>query len=439
MSSLTNISPLDGRYANKTKVLKDIFSEFGLMKCRVHVEIDYFIFFLEEILNVRMTLDTKKFLVEIATNFDEYDATLIKEIEEKTNHDVKAVEYFIKNKLSDRLVYNYKEYIHFGLTSQDINSVAYMIQIKHYTESIFGPALKDFMKDLKKLADDTKDIVILARTHGQPATPTKMGKELMVFYEKLEYQHKILNEIEYCSKFGGAVGNLNAHKVAFPDVDWENKMGFFLETFKLTRHKYTTQIDNYDMYAVIFDALRRIQTVLVDYCQDMWLYISMDYFKLKKTDTEVGSSTMPHKVNPIDFENAEGNFLLSNTLLQFLSNKLPVSRLQRDLTDSTILRNLGVTFGHGLVAIKSVHAGTNKLIINTEKIFMDLNDNWCIILEGIQTQLRRIGFPEPYEKVKEFLKTNNHPSKGSIHDFVDSLDLDERVKAQLKNLSPFNY
>jgi len=439
MSSLFNISPLDGRYASKTQELNEVFSEFGLMRCRIHVEIDYFVFILENILNVRVSLDTKKFLIDIGLTFDEFDAERVKEIEKETNHDVKAVEYYLKEKLQDRLVGNYKEYIHFGLTSQDVNSLAYVIQIKHYTEEIFNPFIKKFLDKLYTLADETKDIVLLSRTHGQPATPTKLGKELMVFHSKIEYQLNILNNIEYCSKFGGAVGNMNAHYAAFPDVNWKEKMEQFLLTFKIKRHEYTTQIDNYDMYAVVFDALRRIQTVMVDFSQDIWLYISMDYFKLKKVDGEIGSSTMPHKVNPIDFENAEGNLLLSNTLLQFFSNKLPISRLQRDLTDSTVLRNLGVAFGHGLIAIKSLTHGTNKLIVNTEKIYMDLNDNWCVALEGIQTVLRRTGFPNPYETVKSFLKDCNNPTKGDIHDFIDSLNIDGRIKKDLKEITPFNY
>lgn len=439
MSYLKNISPIDGRYQSKTQELKDVFSEFGLMQCRIHVEIDYFIFFLEQVLNVRMTLDTKKFLLDIAINFDENDALKIKEIESTTKHDVKAVEYFIKDKLRDRHVDQYKEYIHFGLTSQDINSISYVMQIKHYVESNFNRHVKAFLEDLHNLANDTRDVRILARTHGQPATPTSMGKELMVFHDRISHQLNILNNIKYYSKFGGASGTLSAHYSAFPDKDWKSLMDQFLLTFNISRHQHTTQIDNYDMYAIVFDAIRRIQTILIDFCQDIWLYISMDYFKLKKKEGEIGSSTMPHKVNPIDFENAEGNFQLSNTMLQFLSNKLPISRLQRDLTDSTVLRNLGVTFGYGLVALKSVRIGTSKLIINTEKIFMDLNDNWCVVLEGIQTILRRVNYPSPYETVKEFLQSEINPTKGSIHDFIDSLNVEESVSCEMKALSPFTY
>ena len=439
MSSLKSISPLDGRYSDKTIELQEIFSEYGLMRCRINVEIEYFIFMLERILGVKISLETRDFLNNIGMHFDEEDGLRIKEIEKKTNHDVKAVEYFIKEKFIGKKVEKYKEYIHFGLTSQDVNSVSYVVQIKYYIENIFIKELLNLLEHLYKLADETRYIAMLGRTHGQHATPTTMGKELLVFTEKLKYQLSILDNVKYRSKFGGATGNLNAHYISYKDVDWEKQLDEFLLVFGIGRYQYTTQIDNYDGYAVIFDCVRRIQTVLVDFCQDIWMYISYDYFTLKKVDGEIGSSTMPHKVNPIDFENAEGNFLMSNNILQFLSNKLPVSRLQRDLTDSTLLRNLGVAFGYGLIGLKSVKKGISKLEINEIKISKELSDSWYVVLEGIQTILRREGFEEPYELVKKFLKDNKSPGKSEIYTFIENLDIDLDLKFELKRITPFSY
>ena len=439
MNSLKSISPLDGRYADKTKELRETFSEFELIRCRIYVEIEYFIFFLTKILKIILLPDTKKFLDDICLDFDENECLRIKEIEKETNHDVKAVEYYIKEKLKDKPIEKYKEFVHFGLTSQDINSVSYVIQLKNYTKSSFSTELFKCLGSLSFLINETKRVVMLARTHGQPATPTTMGKELEVFHSKIKNQYNMLLDVRYKTKFGGATGNLNAHRVAFPDVDWEKELEEFLEIFGVGRHRYTTQIDNYEMYAVIFDTIRRIQTIFVDFCQDIWYYISLEYFTLKKKEGEIGSSTMPHKVNPIDFENAEGNFLLSNAILQFLSNKLPISRLQRDLTDSTLLRNLGVAFGYGFIALKSVQKGIEKLQINKEKIHNDLDKNWCVILEGIQTILRREAYPNAYEIVKDFINKNKILNQNVIAGFIDGLDLNSIVKDELKRITPFNY
>ena len=409
------------------------------MKSRVHIEIDYFIFMLKKILGVKITEETLKFLQDIGIKFSIEDAQRIKDIEKVTNHDVKAIEYFIKEKFRGKPLEKYNEFVHFGLTSQDINSVSYISQIKFFIEQIFTKEIVKCVEMLEKLSDSTMYVIMMARTHGQPASPTSMGKEIKVFIEKIKFQLKTLDTITYYSKFGGATGNLNAHYVAFPSTDWNKELDNFLLTLGIKRHRYTTQIDNYDMYAIIFDAVRRIQTILVDFCQDIWLYISYDYFKLKKIDGEIGSSTMPHKINPIDFENAEGNLLFSNNNLQFLSNKLPVSRLQRDLTDSTILRNLGVSFGHGLVAMKSIMKGVSKLEINMDKISRELSDHWCVCLEGIQTYLRKEGFENPYELVKKFLEKHPNPDKKEIYGFINGLDVSEDVKYELKKITPISY
>ena len=438
--NIFNISPLDGRYYEKTKELQEIFSEYGLQKYRVEIEIKYFIFFLENIFKLNMTEKNKLLLNNLYIHFSKEDAFKIKEIESTTNHDVKSIEYFIKLILSETDFDVYKEYVHFGLTSQDINSVSYVLQIKYYVEKIFIPEVTKLINVLNNTIEKSKNIVMLGFTHGQPASTTTMSKELKVFVEKIKYHLASLSQIKYYSKFGGATGNLNAHYVTFPNINWEMEMSNFLKTsFDLTRHQYTTQIDNYDMYTIIFDSIRRIQTVLIDLCQDIWLYIYNDYFILEKPDREIGSSTMPHKINPIDFENAEGNFLLSNNILQFLSNKLPVSRLQRDLTDSTLLRNLGVTFGYGLVGLKSTGNGLNKLKINKKKIEKDLGNNWCIILEGIQSILKRDGFSNSYELVKTFADNNKNPTKDDIDKFIDSLDLSNNISDELKRITPFNY
>ena len=436
---LLSISPLDGRYSTKCEELQGIFSEYSLIKCRLHIEVEYLVFILEKILNLKISLSTREFLNKLCVDFNIRDAMQIKDIEKTTNHDVKAVEYYLKEKIKGKPIEKYSEYIHFGLTSQDINSVSYIVQIKHFVNGVFINNIDTLLQDLNKLIDDTKSVSMIARTHGQTASPTTMGKEMMVFSYKLKMQMDMLRKTEYYTKFGGATGNMNAHYAAFPSVEWEMLLNDFIISMGFTRHMYTTQIDNYEMYAVIFDNVRRIQTVLVDMCQDIWTYISMDYFKLRKLDGEIGSSTMPHKVNPIDFENAEGNFLMSNTILQFLSNKLPVSRLQRDLTDSTVLRNMGVAFGYGLVAIKSLVKGLGKLEINHSKIEQDLNENWTVVMEGIQTILRRELYPNAYEVTKEFLKEHRNPDKETIRDFIGSLDVDEHVQTELMNLTPQTY
>jgi adenylosuccinate lyase len=427
---LTNISPIDGRYHSQTNELSGIFSEYGLIKYRVFVEIKYFMM-LNKLLKFNIH---DKLLLNIYNDFDVNEAEKIKSIEQQTNHDVKAVEYYIKNKLGG----DYREYVHFGLTSQDVNSVSYILQIKDFIKTIYQPCINILLSNVKSLADRYSNLATLTKTHGQPASPSILGKEFLVFYERLENQYQ-LNTITYSTKFGGAVGNLNAHYVAYPDVDWVSVMNDFIHGLGLKRNTYTTQIDHYDNYAKIFDMIRRCNVILIDLCQDMWLYISNNYFTLKINKNEIGSSTMPHKVNPINFENAEGNLLLSNSLLNFMSNKLPISRLQRDLTDSTVLRNMGVAFSHTVIGIKSLITGLSKVKANEKVIHDDLERNWAVVSEGIQTILRAEHVENPYELLKDFTRTHGELNKKTFDDFINNLDVSDSIKTRLLNISPFNY
>lgn len=440
--TLTSISPIDGRYHNKTETLAPYFSEFGLIKYRVFVEIEYFIALCELPLKELSCFDKKYFneLRNIHEKFQIVDAQRVKDIEKQTNHDVKAVEYFLKEKFNALGLSKYKEFIHFGLTSQDINNTATPLSLKDALTIIY---MTDFERVLKKLADVAevwKNIPMLARTHGQPASPTRLGKELAVFHERLVKQRDLLTQIPYPAKFGGATGNFNAHHVAYPDVDWLKFANQFVNfTLGLDRSQTTTQIDHYDNLAAIFDALKRINTILIDLCRDIWSYISFDYFKQKISKNEVGSSTMPHKVNPIDFENAEGNLGIANAVFEHLSAKLPVSRLQRDLTDSTVLRNIGVPISHSLIALKSLDKGLNKIIINEQAIKQDLEKNYAVVAEAIQTILRRENYPEPYETLKNLTRKNQKIDQKAINEFIDTLKVDDSVKDELKKITPYNY
>jgi adenylosuccinate lyase len=436
----TSISPLDGRYYKNILPLKDIFSEFALNKYRLNIEIEYFLYFSEVINDIEFTKEEKTNITNIYNKFNEdlSGQISIKQYERITNHDVKAVEYFIKEQLNNINLGKYGEFVHFGLTSQDINSMCYVMQIRDYITKLFLPYMEELIDNLSKLSKKC-DIPMLGRTHGQAASPTTMKKEIQVFIYKLDHHLKELKHIKYYSKFGGAVGNMNAHYVAYPDVIWENALSEFVELFDIIRHPYTTQIDNYDFYSTIFDLVKRIQTVLIDFNQDIWTYISMDYFKLKKIKGEIGSSTMPHKVNPINFENAEGNLQLSNTLLEFLSRKLPTSRLQRDLTDSTVLRNIGVAFGYGFIALQSMIKGIDKLEINKNKISNELDSHWIITMEAIQTILRREKIESAYEKTKDFICKYPFPEKENIHEFIETLEVTKEIKDELKQITPKNY
>jgi adenylosuccinate lyase len=436
---LHTISPLDDRYLNKTKELVDIFSEFAFMRYRLYVEIEYFLYITQIVDDVQFNETQTTAILNIYKNYNDVEFKKIKEFEEKTNHDVKAVEYYLKHKLEENNLKKYKEFIHFGLTSQDINSLCYIIQIRNYVVDIFIPNIYNIINKLEDIEINNRDTIMLSRTHGQIASPTTMGKEILVFIGKLKFHLNELINIKYYSKCGGAVGNMNAHYAAYSNIDWENELNQFTQLFDIKRHKYTTQIDNYDFYSIIFDNIKRIQNILIDFSQDIWYYISIDYFKLKKKDGEIGSSTMPHKVNPIDFENGEGNLQLSNVLLEFLSNKLPKSRMQRDLTDSTILRNLGVTFGYGLVAMKSLIKGIGKLEVNREKIEKELDSNWIVIMEAIQTILRREKVENAYEITKEFINNYPNPNKEDIHTFIDSIYINKKVEIELKALTPQKY
>ena len=441
MTFLSSLSPLDGRYEKDTNELKQIFSEYALIRYRIYIEIEYFLFLITNILNISIDKNLKEKILNIYLNFTEEEGQKVKLIEETTKHDVKAVEYYIKEKLDEIKFNKYKEYVHFGLTSQDINSVCYVIQMRNFVIDIFRPLVVNTIDTLNKIIQKNQTTIMLSRTHGQIASPTTVGKEFRVYKDKLTYHLQELEDgkFRYTTKFGGAVGNLNAHYIAYPQINWEKKLEEFLSLFDLGRHKYTTQIDNYDHYSIIFDQVKRIQTILLDLCQDIWLYISMDYFTLKKKQGEIGSSTMPHKINPINFENTEGNLQLSNTLLEFLSRKLPISRLQRDLTDSTILRNLGTAFGYGIVGLKSLHKGLEKLEVNKEKIAEDLNNHWEVIFEGIQTILRRENIENAYELSKIFIETNKNPSKVEIHEFIEGLNISQEIKLELKQITPQNY
>ncbi len=441
-SPLSAVSPIDGRYHNKTESLSEYFSEYALFRYRTRVEVEYFIALCELPLPGLEAFDEteKEALRNLYKNFSEADARAVKDIEKVTNHDVKAVEYFIKRKMEEAGLGGYKEFVHFGLTSQDINNTAVPLMLKEAHEKVIFPALDAFKKHLLQRAYQWKEVPMLARTHGQPASPTHLGKELYVFVERLENQFELLKAIPFSGKFGGATGNLNAHVVTYPEIDWENfAVDFLKNRLGLHRQTTTTQIEHYDYLAAYFDNLKRIGNILVDFSRDIWLYISMDYFKQQIKAGEVGSSAMPHKVNPIDFENAEGNLGLANALFGHLSGKLPVSRLQRDLTDSTVIRNIGVPIAHLLIALQSLEKGWGKLILNREKLKADLEDNWAVVAEAIQSILRREGYPDPYETLKALTRTNEKMNEKTIHEFIDNLDVPEAVKKELKAIRPENY
>ena len=442
LNPLSAISPVDGRYRGKTKILSKFFSEEALIKYRIQVEIEYFISLCEIPLPQLKDFNSSFFedLRSIYKQFSEENAKEVKEIEKKTNHDVKAVEYFIKVEFDKLDLKKYKEFIHFGLTSQDINNTSIPLSIKDAIHQVYLPNLEDILVSLSNLSDKFKGIPMLSRTHGQAASPTLLGKEISVFSHRLEEQKYSLTQIKNAAKFSGAVGNFNAHFVAFPDIDWKKFSKNFVEnTLGLDFSYPTTQVEHYDSIAALCDALKRINTILIDFNRDIWTYISLDYFKQDIKEGEIGSSAMPHKVNPIDFENAEGNLGIANAILSFFSNKLPVSRLQRDLTDSTVLRNIGVPFAHILVAFKSIVNGIEKLKINEKKINSDLENNWSVVAEAIQTILRRENFSNPYEVLKGLTRTNNHITKNTIHKFLDTLELNETLKKELKSITPFNY
>ncbi|MFC2136766.1 adenylosuccinate lyase [Bacteroidota bacterium] len=442
ISDLTAISPIDGRYRNKVTELDSYFSEYALIKYRVLVEIEYFIALYNIPLPQLANIDKNKVtnLKKIYEDFNIEDAQRVKDIEKTTNHDVKSVEYFIKEKFDEEGLSDYKEFIHFALTSQDINNTAVPYSLRDAADNVYYPLINEVISKLNELADEWKDITMIARTHGQPASPTRLGKEIKVFEERIKIQLASLKNIPYSAKFGGATGNFNAHVVAYPNIDWK-KFGdkFVNNILKLDRSQTTTQIDHYDNLGAYFDNLKRINTILIDLCRDVWTYISMDYFKQKINKNEVGSSVMPHKVNPIDFENAEGNLGVANAVYEHLSAKLPVSRLQRDLTDSTVLRNIGVPIAHTIISLKSLLKGLNKLIINLDKIDSDIEKNWIVISEAIQTILRREAFPNPYEEVKKLTRNNQQINKEIFDDFINQLNVDEKIKKELKSLSPYNY
>ena len=439
---LKAISPIDGRYADKTTSLVPFFSEMALIRYRVQVEVEYFIALCELPLPQLAAFPKEKYtdLRKLYQNFTEEEALKVKEIEQTTNHDVKAVEYFIKEAFDYLQLQPYKEFIHFGLTSQDINNTAIPLSIKEAVQQVYLPALEQLLGKLRSLVVQWKEVPLLARTHGQPASPTRLGKEFEVFVVRIEQQLQTLIAVPYAAKFGGATGNYNAHKVAYPNIDWKAFGTRFVEEILVLHHSFpTTQIEHYDHLASLFDALKRINTILIDLNRDIWTYISMDYFKQQIKAGEVGSSAMPHKVNPIDFENSEGNLGIANALLEHLSAKLPISRLQRDLTDSTVLRNVGVPFGHILIALQSTLKGLNKLLLNEDKIRQDLQDHWAVVAEAIQTILRREGYPNPYEALKAFTRTNTAITAETISSFIDTLDVSEEVKTELKVITPENY
>ena len=442
LNSLSAISPIDGRYRNKVDELGKYFSEESLIKYRVLVEIEYFIALCEIPLPQLQNIDSSVFedLRNIYKKFTTIDASAIKEIEKVTNHDVKAVEYFIKEKFDGLGLSAYKEFIHFGLTSQDINNTAIPLSIKDAMNDVYVPEYFIILKRLKELANDWASIPMLARTHGQPASPTRLGKEIEVFVVRLEEQFNLLNDIPSAAKFGGATGNFNAHKVAYPNIDWKAFGGAFVQEKLGLQHSFpTTQIEHYDHMAALFDCLKRINTIIIDLDRDVWTYVSMEYFKQKIKAGEVGSSAMPHKVNPIDFENSEGNLGIANAIFEHLSAKLPISRLQRDLTDSTVLRNVGVPFGHTLIGFKSTLKGLNKLLLNEAKFAEDLENNWAVVAEAIQTILRREAYPNPYEALKGLTRTNEKINQESISNFIDTLEVSNAIKTELKAITPSNY
>lgn len=442
LDSLTAISPIDGRYRGKTEQLANYFSEYALIKYRVRVEIEYFIALCELPLPQLSGVDRAVFpkLQDIYKNFSEADAAEVKEIEKTTNHDVKAVEYFIKSRFDNLGLEGYKEFIHFGLTSQDINNTSQPLALKEAVNEVFIPELRSMTDTLETMAEEWKDVAMLAKTHGQPASPTRLGKEIEVYVYRLTEQLKALNGVRHSAKFGGATGNFNAHHVAYPETDWKAFGNRFVsEKLGLEREQFTTQISNYDNLASLLDNLKRINTIVIDLDRDMWMYISMGYFHQKIKAGEVGSSAMPHKVNPIDYENSEGNMGVANALLQFMSAKLPVSRLQRDLTDSTVMRNIGVSLAHSLLALKSTMKGLGKLLICREAIDEDLDKTWAVVAEALQTILRREGYPKPYEALKALTRGKDQIGEKEIHDFVDTLNVSDEIKSELKKITPSTY
>ena len=441
-NSIHAISPIDGRYFSKTEELRDYFSEYALIRYRLKVEIQYLIALKEAGLSelTRLTESDVKNLRFVISTFSEVEALKIKEIEKVTNHDVKAVEYYIKDKLGSIGLSKIREFVHFGLTSQDINNTAFPLMMRDAMTDLIMPQLEDLIQQLDAMAQAWSNVPMLARTHGQPASPTTLGKEIYVFVERLQEQLDAIRQIPVKAKFGGATGNLNAHKVTYPDIDWPAFANDFIQRYLgLVRTKTTTQIDHYDNMATIFDAWARVSTILIDLCRDVWTYISMDYFKQQLLKNEVGSSAMPHKVNPIDFENAEGNLGLAIALFKHLSGKLPISRLQRDLTDSTVLRNIGVPFGHLMIAIQSTQKGLKKLLLNQQKLDSDLEQNWAVIAEAIQNILRKVGFPEPYEALKDLTRGKDQIDRKTMHEFVDGLNIEEKWKQYMKQITPSNY
>lgn len=442
LNALTAVSPIDGRYRSQTAILADYFSEYALIRYRLQVEVAYFMALCERPLPQLKAVNPAVFpqLTALYTDFTPEDAQRIKDIEKVTNHDVKAVEYYLKEAFDKLGLADYKEFIHFGLTSQDINNTAVPLSLKQAMEQVYYPALTELIEQLRAYANQWASVPMLAKTHGQPASPTMLGKEIAVFVSRLEAQVALLKQVPYSGKFGGATGNFNAHYVAYPEIDWSAFAATFLaEKLSLVREPRTTQIANYDNLAALFDGLKRINTILLDLCRDFWMYVSMDYFKQQIKPGEIGSSAMPHKVNPIDFENAEGNIGMANALFEHLSAKLPVSRLQRDLTDSTVLRNIGVPLAHTLIAIKSSVKGLGKLLLNQSALERDLEQNWAVVAEGIQTILRREGYPQPYEALKALTRTNEAITATSIKAFIEQLNVSDAVKAELKALTPATY
>ncbi len=439
--SLQAISPVDGRYRAQVEALASYFSEEALIRYRVRIEVLYFIALSEELPSLRHVLgeERRERLHDLYLSFSSQDALRIKEIERTTNHDVKAVEYFLKERFDELGLSDEKEFIHFGLTSQDINNTSFPLMIREAVEHVYLPELGGLVDQLKFYADQWVHVPMLARTHGQPASPTRLGKELEVYVYRLEEQIKELEAIPHTAKFGGATGNFNAHAVAYPDHDWKHFATEFVHSLGLKREAFTTQISNYDQLAALFDVLTRINVILIDLARDFWMYISMEYFKQQIRPGEVGSSAMPHKVNPIDFENAEGNLGLANAIFGFLARKLPISRLQRDLTDSTVLRNVGVPLAHSMIALKSLRKGLGKILLNEEALHADLDSNWAVVAEALQTILRREGYPKPYEALKALTRTNEHITEQSIHDFIETLSVSQEVKDEMRRITPHNY
>ena len=439
--SLQAISPVDGRYRAQVEALASYFSEEALIRYRVRIEVLYFIALSEELPSLRHVLgeEHRERLHDLYLSFSSHDALRIKEIERTTNHDVKAVEYFLKERFDELGLSDEKEFIHFGLTSQDINNTSFPLMIREAVEHVYLPELGGLVDQLKFYADQWVHVPMLARTHGQPASPTRLGKELEAYVYRLEEQIKVLEAIPHTAKFGGATGNFNAHAVAYPDHDWKHFATEFVHSLGLKREAFTTQISNYDQLAALFDVLTRINVILIDLARDFWMYISMEYFKQQIRPGEVGSSAMPHKVNPIDFENAEGNLGLANAIFGFLARKLPISRLQRDLTDSTVLRNVGVPLAHSMIALKSLRKGLGKILLNEEALHADLDSNWAVVAEALQTILRREGYPKPYEALKALTRTNEHITEQSIHDFIETLSVSQEVKDEMRRITPHNY